>query len=266
MTETARTVDGLAYEIAGSGPAVLLLHSGLTDRRMWDPLWDELAARFTAVRFDARGFGESTDLGESVSFHRDALAVLDDAGVDRAAVIGVSFGGSTAIDVALHAPARVRALVVVNAEPSGWEHSDELRQLQAEAGRALEAGDFDTANAVEMRIWLDGPARSPGEVDPSVRKLVSGQNRELLERQAAQDPEVDELDPAALARLGELSMPLLVVVGEFDQPSMRAACEALASATGAERAEIAGAAHLPMLERPREFAVAVLPFLEHHLR
>jgi pimeloyl-ACP methyl ester carboxylesterase len=85
-----RTVDGLAYEVAGAGPPVLLVHEGIADRTMWDPQWEGWSDRFTLIRYDQRGFGESDDPAGEFSLHGDALAVLDAADVDRARVVGAS--------------------------------------------------------------------------------------------------------------------------------------------------------------------------------
>jgi pimeloyl-ACP methyl ester carboxylesterase len=256
------TPSGLAYEIAGSGPPLLLLHAGLMDRRMWDPQWPALTQRFTAIRFDARGFGQSADPDRPYSLHGDALEVLESAGIDRAAVVGVSMGGSTALDLALAAPARVTSLVVVSSEPSGWRHTFEHMRLLDVADAAFERGDIDAANEAEIRIWVDGPVRTADRVDRDIRARVAAMNRVLLERQATFEHEPFELEPPASERLEELRAPALVVTGELDQPSVLEGAFAITAATGARHIEIMDAGHLPNLERPREFLEALLIFLE----
>jgi pimeloyl-ACP methyl ester carboxylesterase len=261
--------DGLAYEVTGSGPPVLLMHEGIADRTMWDPQWERWADRFTLARYDHRGFGDSDDPTGPYSLHRDALTVLDAAGIERAAVVGASVGGRAAIDLALSAPDRVTALVTVGATPSGWEPSaDLLAQFEA-VEAAFERGGVEAANEVELRMWVDGSGRGPEDVDASVREHVARMNRAALEREDALERanavvEPDELDPPALGRLGELAMPLLAVTGALDQPSVLAGSAELARDTGAETAEIPETAHVPSLERPDEFDAAVLPFLERH--
>jgi 3-oxoadipate enol-lactonase len=259
-----RTRDGLAYEIAGSGPAVLLLHTGLMDRHSWDPHWEPLARRFTAIRYDLRAFGDSEDPAETLNEHADAVAVLDAAGAERAALVGVSYGGRVAIDVALAFPERVSALVAVSAQPGGWQTDTELTARLEEVERAYESGGLDAANEAEMRIWVDGPHRSPDQVDPELRARVADVNRRLLERQAPLEPDAEELQPPAAARLAEVAAPALVVTGALDYPSVLAGSRALADAVGADEAQIEGAAHLAHLERPDEFLAAIVPFLERH--
>lgn len=265
MRLTAKTRSGLAFEVAGSGPPLLLLHAGLMDRRMWDPQWEALTGRFTAIRYDARGFGESADPKAPWSLHADALEVLDKAGYERAAVAGVSMGGAAALDLALTAPERVAGLVLVNSTASDWEHTPEHLRLFEEINTAYETRGLDAANELELRMWVDGPHRRPDDVDREVRALVGTVNRVLLERQEPFE-EIEPLEPAlsATVHMGELRPPALVVTGELDQPSTLAGAWAIVAATGAEHVDIPGTAHLPNLERPREFAAALLPFLERN--
>ena len=263
------TESGIAYEVAGDGPPVLLIHEGISDRTIWDPQWKspDWRERFTVIRFDQRGFGESDEPLGPYSLHGDALAVLDAAGVELAAVVGASMGGKAAIDLTLAHPERVGALVAVAATPSGWEHPAEHMAKFDEINEAYERDGIDAANELELRMWVDGIGRQPDDVDPAVREAISRVNRGLLERQGEWDEENEPvaLDPPAIGRLGEIAVPVLVVTGEHDQLSINAGSAALAEATGAETAEVAATAHAINLERPAEFDRAVIPFLERVL-
>jgi pimeloyl-ACP methyl ester carboxylesterase len=259
--------EGLRYEVAGAGPPLLLIHEGIGDRSMWDRQWERWRERFTLIRYDQRGFGDSDDPDGEYSLHGDALAVLDAAGAERAAVVGASMGGAAAVDLALAAPDRVRALVAVVATPSGWSHSDEHLAGFAEVEAAYERGGLAAANEAELRMWVDGAGREPGDVDPAVRGAFARMNLAALEREEARERAGTEieplaLDPPAIGRLGELRLPTLVVTGELDRPSVNAGAAALAAGVrDAQRVEIAATAHAPFLERPDEFDAAVLPFL-----
>ena len=264
VTITARTRSGLVYESAGDGAPVLLMHAGITDRRMWDPQWNALAERFNVIRYDARGFGSSADPARPYTLHGDALDVLDALEIDRAAIVGASMGGGAALDLALATPHRVSALVTVNSTPSGWAHSRDLIRRWEAVDAAFEAKGIEAANELEMKMWLDGPHRPVDSVDRRIRSEVASVNRVLLERQAAFRVDPGDLDPPAVDRLGLLRCPALVITGELDQPSILAGAFELARETGAEHVEIAGTAHLPNLERPREFLAALVPFLERH--
>lgn len=264
MTVTARTRSGLAYEAAGNGPPVLLMHAGISDRRMWDPQWAPLTERFTTVRFDARGFGASADPTRAYTLHGDALDVLDALEVDRATVVGASMGGGAALDLALAVPHRVKAVVTVSATPSGWRYTRDLMRAWEAVDAAYDARGIDAANELEMKMWVDGPYRSADSVDRDIRTRVASVNRVLLERHAAFTVEPGELHPPAVDRLEDLRCPSLVITGELDQPSVLAGAFELARRTGADHVEIPESAHLPSVERPADFLIGLLPFLERN--
>jgi pimeloyl-ACP methyl ester carboxylesterase len=114
---------------------------------------------------------------------------------------------------------------------------------------------------VSLRTWVDGPRRSSADVDPGVRAGVAEMQRRAYELQREWVDE-EPLVPELAERLGEIRVPVLVVVGEEDQPDLQAIAERLArEIPGARLATIANTAHVPSMERPREFDELVLPFL-----
>jgi pimeloyl-ACP methyl ester carboxylesterase len=266
-----RTDDGLVYEVTGSGPPILLIHEGIADRTMFDPQWESWSDSFTLIRYDQRGFGASADPVGEYTRHGDALTVLDAAGKDAAVVLGCSMGGEAALDLALAAPGRVSALVLVVATPSGWEPLPDLAEQFSKLDTIYEDGGLDAVNEAELAMWVDGPTRSPGDVDPKVREHVAQMNRSALEREEAAEQqgrnlEPSELDPPAIGRLGEVGVPTLVVTGALDQASVIAgAAKISAGLADAEAVEIPNTAHVPNLERPGEFDRAVLKFLSERL-
>src|SRR5687767_4146475 len=105
----------------GTGDAVLLLHAGVADRRVWDDVAPALgAAGYRAIRYDVRGMGRSAPPTEPHSLVADALAVLDAAGVDAAHFVGLSQGAATSVDTALTHPGRVRSLTLVAPGLTGY--------------------------------------------------------------------------------------------------------------------------------------------------
>ena len=250
----------IAYDVAGSGPPVLLLHAGLGDRRMWDAQVPAFAEHFTVIRFDARGFGETRKPDAPFSPYADALGLLDHLGIARAHLVGVSMGSQTAIEAAIVSPERVSALVAVAARAgtpvsptlrAGWNRVDEL----------YEAGDIAGAVEYELRMWVDGPDRGPDAVDPEVRERVREMNAALFARDDEAGEEIP-LDPPAAERLAEISAPTLILYGDKDVIDVRDAASPLAAAIpNARLAVIPDAAHLPQMERPEVFNEIVLGFL-----
>jgi 3-oxoadipate enol-lactonase len=257
----------IAYDTAGDGPPVVLVHAGVGDRRLWDGQMDALAARHRVVRPDMRGFGETPIPGMPFSYVDDLRALLDHLGIDRAAVVGNSFGGRVSLDFALMHPHRLTALVLVDSALSGYEGSAFLDEFDEEEEALLDGGKIDEAVELNLRTWLDGPERDAAPVTPDVRARVAEMQRSsfvTLVRAYEGSPEpgpVAWADPPAATRLDEVSVPTLVVVGKLDQPDFRAISARLArEIPSAESAELE-TAHLPGLERPDEFNGIVLDFL-----
>jgi 3-oxoadipate enol-lactonase len=190
------------------------------------------------------------------------IDALDEHGLERAALVGVSLGGRVALEVAVARPDLVRALVLVAPGLPGHEWSQELRAQWDEEEAAFEAGDLDAAVEVSLRTWVDGPRRRPEDVDPELRRRVGEMQRDAYELQREwvdEEPLVRELGE----RLGEIVAPTLVLVGDEDQPDMQAIAKRLArEIQGARLATIPETAHVPSMERPREFDELVLPFLQ----
>ena len=260
-----RTAAGIAFDDRGSGSPVVLVHGGVADRRMWDPQLPALANEHRVIRYDARGFGESLPPLGPWSQHTDLLGLLDELLIARTHLVGASMGAGIAVEAALARPSTIDSLIL--AAPGGallGESPAELRPVWAAEVDALDRGDVAGAVEVNLRAWVDGPDREAGTVDPAMRAFVGRMQREafeLPEWDQEQTPE-HELSPPAVARLRELACPVLVVVGDADQPSIRATAERIAAeAPGARLVVWPGVAHMLTLERPDEFAYLVLAFL-----
>lgn len=240
----------LAHDDSGTGDPVLLLHAGVADRRMWEPLVPALSHAFRVIRPDLRGFGDSPQPGEQYADADDLDVLLDSLGVGSAAVVGSSYGGRVAMELATAHPARVSSMVLLCPAYRGLEPSQEdapaLEAYAAEEGRLLESGDVDGAVALTVATWV-GP-----EADADVRDLVSAMQRHAYDVQLAadlQDPQPStrriEVDPPTLA------VDTLVVSGAHDLGHFRAIARHLAAEVpGAEHVELGWAGHLPSLEGP----------------
>lgn len=266
---TRRTVPSgrarLAAEATGRGDALLMIHAGVTDRTSWDALIDRIGDGVRAVRYDARGYGETVyDAEDGWSPVTDALAVLDAFEPGAAIVIGCSMGGRTAIDLTLAHPRRVSALVLI-APAIGGAPAPVLDPTVAELDRLMdaadEAGDLDEVNRLESIVWLDGPDR-PGRASPSARERFLAMNGVALR---AADPGDRLVPDDAWARLGEITVPTLVVVGELDLAHVRRNSRHVASSIpGATLLELPDAAHLPHLEAHAETLDAIAGLVAAH--
>jgi 3-oxoadipate enol-lactonase len=257
----------LAYDQAGGGPVLVLMHAGICDRRMWDAQFATFVRTHRVLRYDARGFGASNLPPGTYAHHDDLRALLDALGIERATLVAVSMAGGIALKAALTYPERVGGLILSTTGAAASEPSAAVKQLWVDAEAAYEAGDLAKGVEIESRGWVDGPHRSPAEVDPDVRERVRVMNTALWER-VAREPdagEEEEFAPPVRDRLGEIGVPTLLIVGDLDQPHIVGSMERLAaSIPGAETVVMRGTAHLPSMERPEEFNRAVEEFLNRN--
>ncbi|MFJ7984667.1 alpha/beta fold hydrolase [Streptomyces sp. NPDC096351] len=248
----------LSHDVTGQGPStVLLLHSGVCDRRMWDGQVPVLAeAGHRVVRCDLRGFGDTPV--DAAHVHADDVRdLLDRLGVERAAVVGSSFGGTVALELAVRHPGRVSALALLASGIPGFEPGEELRAWGDREDALLDAGDLDGAVELNVDTWL-GPEAGPG-----ARALVREMQRRAFEVQLAAPEEFDPVTPGiAPGDLAGIKVPALVVAGAHDVPDFRAVADDLTRLLpGARRVDLAWAGHLPALERPDETARLLADFL-----
>ncbi len=255
----------LAAQASGHGPAVVLLHAGVADARMWRGQLEALAASHHAVAYDRRGFGRSLHADEPYSMVGDLLAVLDAVSpAAPALLVGCSQGGRIAIDMALAHPQRVRALVLVAPALSGAPEVDSfpppIQALVDQLEQAEASGDIDRINALEAQAWLDGPAAAPGRVGGAARELFLDMNGIALRAQ----PRGTEIEPAPAAdRLHQIQVPTLLIWGDLDFPHLLTRCQRMATQLPQVRCEVLpGTAHLPNLEQPERFNRTLLAFCD----
>lgn len=254
MSASALDVDGarLAYRVDGSGADVVLIHAGVADMRMWDAVVAELAGRVRTIRLDLRGFGETTAEPRAFSPSADVIALLDQLGVASATVVGASFGGRVALELAAERPERVRRLLLLDAPLPDHEWGERMQRFGADEEAALEEGRIDDAVEINVDMWAPG---SP----PEVRELVRDMQARAFALQ--EDPALDTiaLDPPLADRLSSIAAPAVVAYGEEDVPDFIAIAERLtAEMPGARLVSIPGAAHLPALDQPAAVARLIL--------
>jgi len=251
------TVDnGRIYaEERGEGDAVLLLHSGVADRRSWDPIVPALAAHgFRAIRYDVRGHGRSAPPIAPHSLVQDALAVLDAAGVATAHFVGLSQGAATSVDTALAHPSRVRSLTLIAPGLTGypWPRLPGFERRMA----AAEAGDCHRLAVEIARLWA--PLSFAGDDGPHdvAGRIIVDQAESFMRDEMAVD------EPAAVDRLGEITAPTLVVLGEADIEAISDIGRRLvAGIDGARSTTLAGADHMLPLRVPDQLVELLLAHL-----
>jgi pimeloyl-ACP methyl ester carboxylesterase len=253
----------LAYDEAGQGAPVMFLHGGLLDRRQWDGQFTYFARCYRAVRYDMRSSGESetTPSNEPFTHHEDLVRLLQALKIDRVSLVGLS-NYAIALDFAIAYPAMVEKMVLVSPGLRGYEYRDPW--VGARFGAMMAAlGQQDLGGAVEifLTMWVDGPHRTPSDVNAQIREQV----REMVTRGLRLSrlaPNCKGLDPPAIGRFSEVRAPALIVLGDKDAPDIHAIGELIHDGVAGSHLErIPDMGRTLVMENPTEFNRIVGDFL-----
>lgn len=250
----------LAFDDAGAGPCVVLIHGHPFDRSLWRPQVAALATGFRIVAPDLRGFGESPVTPHLVSLREyagDVAELLDRLGIGRAAIVGLSMGGLVAMELATGWPDRCWALglVATTAEPVAADEGV-LRRERAD----LVERDGMQVLVDYMHTGLYGP-RCPS----AVRERVDAMMARAPAAGAAAALRGRAERPDYRPRLRQLDLPALVCTGSEDPWSNETlTAEIMENLQRPELVVIDGAGHLPNLEAEAVFNTALAGFLQRH--
>jgi 3-oxoadipate enol-lactonase len=250
----------------GAGPPIVLLHAWVANHRAWDAMVPGLVgAGHRVIRYDMRSFGASPTQDVEFSHRTDLLAVMDAFGIEKAAIVGNSGGGRTAIETAVEFPGRVEAVVAVGAGLQGYagEIAPVERALFAEWAQVsgTDPIDVDAITELGLRVWLDGPGQPPDRVPAAVRESLRAMSRPLNEPARVRGTAI-ELDPPIIDRMSDLRCPVLAIAGALDLVSIAgAALRMEADAPNTRAAIMPGVAHMIGMEAPEALNAMVLEFL-----
>lgn len=255
----------LYYAVSGSGDPLLFIHAGIADSRMWGAQVKAFSPHFETIRYDLRGFGQTRLFPGAFSYHEDVAAVLDYFGHEQAAIVALSFGGRVALDFTLAYPHRVSALVLGAPSVGGETASQRVQRFETDEEEMLERGDLDGAVELNLRLWVDGPQREPHEVDATVRQLVDQMQRNAFLVPEPHGVTLKPAPPAAINRLHEVTVPVLLITGALDLEEKNALAKRMARELPDARILSLPAAHMMSLEQPQAFNEVVLSFLHERL-
>ncbi len=236
----------------GSGPVAVFLHAGVTDRRSWYGVIDQLTESITPVTYDRRGFGETPVSEEAFSHVDDLLALLDVVADGPAWLIGSSMGGALALDTALVAPHRVAGLILIAPGVSGGPEFDldpDTSRFERLLDDAIDKQDLKEINRLETWLWLDGPGQPEGRVPEPIRAQAREMNEIILRNKVPE--EAGASGQNAWDRVSDVRAPTTIACGDLDVPSLVERSRELADRLPSGRfVELKGVAHLPQMENP----------------
>jgi len=253
------------YDIAGSGPPVVLLHPFPAHHEFWLPLGKFLSSRYQLIMPDLRGHGEST-LGEGPATMQkhaaDIARVMDAAGVDRAPLIGVSIGGYTIFEFWRRFRDRVSALVLSNTKASADNSQARAARIEA-ADDVLKRGTGPFLESMLQKLLGETTRRSrPDLVEGAHRMMrkmsaegVAGVQRGMAER------------PDSISTLKTIAVPTLIITGDEDTMTGLPEAEVMKQhIAGAQMKVVAKAGHYSPWEQPEEVGKILRQFLDSAVR
>lgn len=230
---------------AGAGPSVLCLHSSGSSSSQWRRLIETAAGEFAFHAFDLFGHGRSPAFaGDVYTLSSEADAVLDSLppGQEPAHLVGHSYGGAAAIDIALRFPARFASVTVFEPVlfgllPRGSTEFDEITSVGFGIARAARAGDAEAASSRFIDYWNGAGAwrAMPPEHRERVRVRIAAIARHFPALFA---------NPLPLDALRALRVPTRILCGTGSPPPARAVCERLAALDAVTLERLPGVAHM----------------------
>ncbi len=252
----------LAYETAGAGPPMVMLHGHLLDQHQWDDQFQSFASDYQVVRYDARGFGRSTWPPADYNHAADLHGLMRFLDLEHAFLMGCSGGGATCIDFTLQYPAMVDGLILVGTGIVGFQPTGPIPPSMLAMSEALKHGAIDQAVEYSLQAFTDGPRRAPDQVNQVARARTREMTSQLFSRRPVEGAVQQTFAPDALARLDEIRAPMLAIVGSEDDQMLHDIADMLmAQAANAQRVVIPDAGHHPNMEHTDLFNQAVLAFL-----
>ena len=247
-----KTTGGIAYDVQGSGPAIVLLTGSNLDRRMWTREAAWLAKTNTVVRYDLRAHGESDTATKPFGHLDDLTLLLDELAIPKATLIGLSAGAFIALDAALDVPNRVERIVLAGPGVSGYTGKNPP-SFPAEMYAAIQAKEYRKVSEILLKSPVFAVAP---EAQALVRQMVTEN-----ERLWTVDRALMKLQQPTNPRLEQVRVPTLVIVGENDVYQRDHAELIAARVPGARLVVVPGGTHIVNLSSPKEFEAAVRAFL-----
>ena len=255
----------LYFETAGKGRPLILLHSGITDHRMWAEQLREFSKHFHVIAPDFRGYGKSSAPDERFWHFDDIYRLIQELAFRSVYVGGCSLGGKAAMELAIAYPKLISALILIAPGLPSYQFRDkETLEKDMILGELIASEKRDEVADTLMDIWLVGLKRKRESVASSVRVMV---REMILDNYDSVIDKYPERKPKfnVLSRLSEIHVPTLVMIGDCDLPDMLAISQLVADRiSGAERRLLHNTAHLPNLECSALFNDVVIDFLKNH--
>lgn len=252
----------LYYEMAGAGETVVFIHGMALDNRLWDAQWASFSKKYKVIRYDVRGFGQSSRAHDPHNPTEDLKALLDYLKIDKAHLVGFSMGGTIALNFAANYPERINKIVTVDADIDGF--TNYTPELKDTFDKIIYLASHQGWHDEEQEVWL----RS------RLMRLYAADNRAIINlSEITADYHGDHFinprinpnfgSPTTLELLPNIKAPTLVIIGEKDEESIHRIGRVLTEKIPtAQKIIIKDAGHLSNMDKPKVFNKTVMQFLK----
>jgi len=253
----------LFYQSAGSGDVLVFIHGNTGDHQHWDVQFDFFSKYYRVVRYDVRGFGQSSLPIEDKPYtdHEDLEALLDQLDIKNAHITGWSMGSAIAIDFCLAFPHRTKSLTLVG--PWVYGYSSLAQQAMnadlAEVGAVISEEGLGAA----VDAWMKAPFFSATIVDPAAgdqfRKIANNYSFWVYTHRSP----LRVLKPIAAGRISEIQVPTLILTAEQDIPACLEIADLLdESLPDSCKITLEESGHLLHMEKPEIFNQHLADFIK----
>ena len=251
----------LYYEMAGEGETIVLVHGFTLNLTMWDDQFKEFSQYYKVIRYDVRGFGNSSTPieGKPYSHYDDLKSLLDHLGIREAHIVGLSMGGSIAIGFTLDYPEYVSSLITVDSTLDGFDYSRTFLAWYISLFTIAKEKGVEAA----LEAFINGPL-----FEATMRNALAGDRMRQMVRAYSgwrflhDDPEIEPV-PSLHIRLHEINCPTLAIVGEYDLPDFHSIADKIdEKVPNSKKLIIPGVGHMSNMEDSESFNRETLSYLE----
>ena len=253
------------YEIAGEGVPIIFVHGWGLDRRSWNYQFEEYSKQYQVIRYDQRGFGRSAEpvSGEEYSHAEDLKALMDHLNIEKAHLIGHSFGGRHVTILSVLHPDRVLSLTLADGALHGYQANEDSAEIMNWISETWRIGREVGVDAAKERFFYGAPE---GVLNHALSNPKSALIlEEMIRDYSGYNWTIDNfhVEPQVIDRLGEIKVPTLVIVAELNPKFYHDVADYQHEhIPDSKKVIIKGARHGLMLENPEDFNREVLSFLQ----
>ena len=256
-------VDGgkIYYEEKGQGDAIVLLHPGLTDSRMWEKQVSGLSENYRVICYDQRGYGKSDIPTDYYSTNKDLLTLLDSLKIEKTNLIGICMGGLHALEFVIEYPQRVKKIALSGTAFLNWEYPEAVIKKNIEFSNIVQEGADKAIETIKTDpFWKKS---YPSDKYPEAQKLFLEylyQNKKAF----SVDWQLKKQDFTTIETVSEINNTVLIIRPEFEMDYVVEIADfLLENIKNSKSVELKNAGHFLNMESPERFNEIILEFLNN---